>query len=921
MFYAHAIKHSDTLSVEQKITQGLYDYLNATKQEKLFVHVDKESCQAGDTLWFKGYLLSAATNLPADLSRYIYVELADRTNTIHWREKIGLSGSDSTFSGFFPVSENLKQGDYIFHAYTYWMQNQDDAFHFTKRIRIVNPYDHKVRCNIEVVSDGGAGRRVLRVTFLNKDGERYENLPFLYKIPGETPDHVVEWSNTGYNGISRITIKDSTSDHIWIRSANSSQWDIEQYLQIPGARIDYDVQFFPEGGSLISNHKQRIAFKALRRDGLGLKVRGVIQDSDGVHVANIESNALGMGSVELVLSQNKSYKAIFEGEDGNSKEFMLPVPGIGNDCSLKLNISGESVSYDILSNSVKSFSSSKLIIHSKGIPMAIFNAESMRNKSMNLSGAPEGILHFVLVDSALNSISERLWFHRNPTREYIEIEPPRSRVKPREDAHIAIQLGSKTPFSVNGDFSVSVINTGQSRNEINGGGIDAYTLLTSDLQGYVEQPGYYFADSEQYRERELDDLMLTQGWSRFDVTNILNDSDNAPHNPFYMERGQFLSGHVKNFRGKNSVNSEIILIGTNGIVRELKTDSTGHFVENDLWYDIGTRFIVQAISEKGRQNQELQLDDPVFRPFAFKNIIGESVDNASFYERYGKDYIFSDAGERITTLGVVRVYGNGIAKAQQELKQEIEFDARRNFLLGFTGVRSYGAAPGDWTYETINTYYRDAYRFIYANPEKLERKISEEHNYYMSNYYSNRYRETEYNMAFYDDKIIYDAINTNHTNGIMNGEKASTIINDNSSPGYDGILGARVHIPGFQLSMIARKENDVESQGVVLSPVYDFRVYSVEYQWNLQTIVPFAPQQQNVEFYKPSYNVATELLKEVVDEKITRYWNPNVKLSSEHPYTVVFPTAAGDGNQTYTITIEGITENGTPIHHSFQYSL
>ena len=67
----------------------------------------------------------------------------------------------------------------------------------------------------------------------------------------------------------------------------------------------------------------------------------------------------------------------------------------------------------------------------------------------------------------------------------------------------------------------------------------------------------------------------------------------------------------------------------------------------------------------------------------------------------------------------MRVYGNGIAKAQQELKQEIEFDARRNFLLGFTGVRSYGAAPGDWAYSTINRYYRDAYRFIYANPEKL----------------------------------------------------------------------------------------------------------------------------------------------------------------------------------------------------------
>ena len=918
---AYATCIQDSLSIEQQITQGLYNYLEASKEEKLFIHTDKESCQAGDTIWFKGYLVSAATNLPADLSRYIYVELSDRNNTIHWREKIGLSKSDSVFSGFFPVSENLKQGDYILHAYTYWMQNQDDAFHFTKRIRVVNPYDHKVRCNIELVNEGAERRRVLRISFLNRTGERYENVPFMYKIPGETPKDTTEWANTGYSGISRIVVKDPASDHIWIRSSNSSQWDIEQYLHIPGSRIDFNVQFFPEGGNIIWETKQRIAFKALRRDGLGIKIKGVIQDINGVQIAKLESNGLGMGSVELSLSPDNSYKAIIEGEDGNKKEFLLPLSTSNKACALKLELAGECIKYDILTNGSNDFSTHKLLIHSKGMPMAIFNAEAMRNKTLNLSGSPEGILHFVLLDSLMNPVSERLWFHRKVDREYIDIEYPRSKIKPRNDAKITLNLKGATKQDINGDFSVSVINLGQSRNDLYGGGIDAYLLLTSDLKGYVENPGYYFADSEQYKEQELDNLMLTQGWSRFNVSNAINSGSSNIENPFYMERGQFLSGHVKNFRGKNSVNSQILLIGTNGIVRELRTDSTGHFVENDIWYDIGTRFIVQAISEKGKQNQELKLDDPVFRHFTFKNIIGESLENALFYNRYGKDYIFSDAGERITTLGVVRVYGNGIAKAQQELKKEIEFDARRNFLLGFTGIRSYGAAPGDWTYETINTYYKDEYKFIYANTDKLEKKVDDNPNSYMSSYYSNRYKASEYEMAFYEEKIIHNAIDTNFSYGIMNGERASTIINDHTSPGVDGIIGARVHIPGFQLSMIARKENDVESQGVVLSPVYDFRIYRVDYQWNLQTIVPFAPQQQNVQFYKPSYDVATELLKDVVDEKVTRYWNPNVKFTANGEFEFDFPTAGGDGNQSYTITIEGITDNGTPVHHSFQYSL
>ena len=51
---AYATCIQDSLSIEQQITQGLYTYLEASTEEKLFIHTDKESCQAGDTIWFKG---------------------------------------------------------------------------------------------------------------------------------------------------------------------------------------------------------------------------------------------------------------------------------------------------------------------------------------------------------------------------------------------------------------------------------------------------------------------------------------------------------------------------------------------------------------------------------------------------------------------------------------------------------------------------------------------------------------------------------------------------------------------------------------------------------------------------------------------------------------------------------------------------
>ena len=106
-------------------------------------------------------------------------------------------------------------------------------------------------------------------------------------------------------------------------------------------------------------------------------------------------------------------------------------------------------------------------------------------------------------------------------------------------------------------------------------------------------------------------------------------------NHYYMERGQFLSGVVKNFMGKPVVNAEILIIGSNGIVRESTTDSTGRFIENDIWYDENTRFYVQALRDGGKDNVEMLIDEPIFRNFSCIEPIGT-------YIYYNDDYGIED---------------------------------------------------------------------------------------------------------------------------------------------------------------------------------------------------------------------------------------------------------------------------------------
>ena len=73
-------------------------------------------------------------------------------------------------------------------------------------------------------------------------------------------------------------------------------------------------------------------------------------------------------------------------------------------------------------------------------------------------------------------------------------------------------------------------------------------LLNSDLKGYIEDPGFYFREVNRATDRCLDLLLLTQGWTRFDVGAVT--AGEFEQLDYYMERGQTISGRVKKLLGK-----------------------------------------------------------------------------------------------------------------------------------------------------------------------------------------------------------------------------------------------------------------------------------------------------------------------------------------------------------------------------------
>ena len=92
----------------------------------------------------------------------------------------------------------------------------------------------------------------------------------------------------------------------------------------PQVQDKIDLQFFPEGGSLINGMRSKIAFKAINQNGLAEEIQGTITDNLGNEVASFASQRLGMGVFPLEPQKGKSYLAKIIAADGS--RFSVPLP-------------------------------------------------------------------------------------------------------------------------------------------------------------------------------------------------------------------------------------------------------------------------------------------------------------------------------------------------------------------------------------------------------------------------------------------------------------------------------------------------------------------------------------------------------------------------------------------------------------------
>ena len=139
------------------------------------------------------------------------------------------------------------------------------------------------------------------------------------------------------------------------------------------------------------------------------------------------------------------------------------------------------------------------------------------------SAAPAGILHITLFDGQSAAQAERLVFVPETQGLQVRLRPSKATYGPREKVDLNVEVSTATGQPVAAELSLAVTNgltlPGAEAEATN---VRAHLLLTSELCGYVENPAYYFQPRTPQMQQALNDLLLTQGWSRFRWEQVLH---------------------------------------------------------------------------------------------------------------------------------------------------------------------------------------------------------------------------------------------------------------------------------------------------------------------------------------------------------------------------------------------------------------
>lgn len=450
------------------------------------------------------------------------------------------------------------------------------------------------------------------------------------------------------------------------------------------------IRFFPEGGSLIENIQSTIAFKAINTYDKGIGLKGIIETQSGEKVADI-STQNGVGSFTLKPLAGVSYRAKGQYADGKSFNAQLPqalLKGFamhvtGNDSLFNITIGTDTATLNQLQNKPV-----LLTCKSKGKTYKSFNILLKRTDTIlqipkNIF--PAGIAYFTLYDANDWPNCERLVYIKDSTGPLLNIAPDKKAYGAKEKTAVTIKAPPKSKLSM-AVTQAGLVNP----NQLN---IVSYLHLQSEVRGKIENPDQYFNKANPERKKQLDLLLLTQGWRDFIWRRL---ADSALRISYIQEKGITVTGKLTRVFSKKPIpDMNISLFIDSAMENKLfmaHSDSAGAFFIDGVNVYGNQPFTANAINDKGKGKGLITVDTAVHSYYPIKKVT--YMPDTSTADRK-----FKDEMERRAKLSKKYAVVNGGTLLQEVTIIRHPLPVERTFADSIVHIKR-----GDYKYRTLGAY-------------------------------------------------------------------------------------------------------------------------------------------------------------------------------------------------------------------------
>ncbi len=589
----------------------------ADTKEKVYVQTSHVFFNPGETMYFKVYVVNANSQRPTFLSNVVYTEILGPSGNVVQKMNYGIENGYA--EGSFDFSEEAPGGMYKIKAYTTWMRNENENTFFVKEITLMKVIAPRVLMKLDFPEKGyGAGDEV-KADFSMRN---LDNLPirnqvasFKVSIGGEVVRSDIFQTDDRGKALLRFSLPKilNTTDGLLNITVQYDAYTESVSRSIPIVLNKIDLQFMPEGGTLVQGITGNMAFRAVNEHGNPVDVKGAVLDSRGNKVAAFESLRFGMGKFTFTPQKNEIYSAAITTPANIKQPFPLP-PASAHGMVMKItNADSKALTVKIASTQIREV---LLVAQTKNTPCYTekITVQAGENTiAIDNNKFPAGIARFTLFTDDHLPVAERLIFLNGQKNLQVGISTDKPKYFPREKVTLTLKTFDEMGNPVPANLSLAVLDDklwtlADDRQD----NILSWLLMSSELKGKIEEPNFYFKKEEPLAAAALDLVMLTHGYRYFDYTTAVEENGDLVFKP---DQPHVLSGVVVNTKQK-PVKASVFLVHhvTGGRAILYKTGDDGVFFFSQLYPKSDYYVIAQSYNKREKINIKITQNGMGYNP-------------------------------------------------------------------------------------------------------------------------------------------------------------------------------------------------------------------------------------------------------------------------------------------------------------------